>query len=271
MNRDHLPGKAEKGSFKTRIAISCFGEEVAPCFDASHRFRYWIIVDDQAVDYREIEVEGAEGITRVILLTKVGVDVLICNGITERLREILEANGCVVIDGVVGSASDALFGLLAGQIKPIQQKSPLKPHQMQPHTADLVMWTEELFHKLDWEVHKVLQDNLFPIDLLAERKCPLCGKLVRAAICCGAHAYRIEKEILELKRVTAVGYNARIYVHHAIPGVSNTCHDFEIELLDPNDFTNGESNDYYSVLPPIKGLIAGHDALNERSMNQEEL
>ncbi len=269
MTREHLPGKVEEGILKIRIAISCFGEEVAPCFDTAHRFRYWIIVDDEAVDYRELEAEGIEGITRVQLLKGVGVDVLVCNGINRSLREMLEADGCTVIDGIVGSASDALFGLLAGQIKPIQQKSPIRPEQMQPHTADLVVWTEELFQNLDWEVRRVLQDNLFPIDLHAERNCPRCGKVVRVAICCGAHAYRIEKEIQELKRVTTVGYNARVYVHHAIPGVSSTCHDFEIELLDPDDFADGESRDHQSVLPPLKGLIADHEALNQSRLNQE--
>lgn len=266
---DRLPGTVANGIFRTRVAISCFGEEVAPCFDTVRRFRYWIIVDGKAVDYRELEAEGTEGISRVKLLKQVGVDVLICNGITERLREMLEADGCVVIDGVVGSASDALFGFLAGQIKQRSERPPLKPDQMQPHTADLVFWTEELFQKLSWEVRRVLQDTLFPIDLLAERRCPLCGKVVRAAICCGAHAYRIEKEIQELKRVTTVGYNTRVYVHHAIPGVSATCRDFEIELLDPNDFTDGEFRDHQSVLPPLKGRIAGHDALNQRRRNQE--
>ncbi len=270
MTKDHLPGKLENGIFSTRIAIACFGEEVAPCFDSAHRFRYWRIVDDEAVDYRELESEGSEGIARVKLMKQAGVDVLICNGISARMCEMVEGDGCVVIDGVVGSASDALFGLLAGQIKPRRQEPPLKPEQIQHHTADLVAWTEVLFQKLEWEVRRVLEDYLFPIDLLAERQCPLCGKIIRTAICCGAHAYRIEKEIQELKRVTAVGYNARIYVHHAIPGVSSTCRDFEIELLDPNDFANGESVNHHNVLPPLKGLIAGHDALNKRRLNQEK-
>ena len=88
----HLPGMIENGTFRTRIAISCFGEEVAPCFDTAHRFRYWIIADGEAVDYRELEAEGSEGITRVKLLKHVGVDVLICNGITERDRKSTRLN-----------------------------------------------------------------------------------------------------------------------------------------------------------------------------------
>lgn len=266
---DYLPGRVVDGLLTTRVAISCFGEEVAPCFDTARRFRYWTIASGEAVNYRELATEGSEGISRIKLLKRMNVDVVICNGISERLREILEVDGCIVIEGVVGSASDALFGLLAGQIKPRLQRPTLKPDQMQAHTADLAVWTEELFRRLDWVVQRVWQDNLFPIDLLAERRCPLCGKVVRAAICCGAHAYRIEKEIQELKRVTAVGYSARVYVHHAMPGVSAACHDFEIQLLDPGDFANGGSISHRSVLPPLKGLIAGHDALNQLRMNQE--
>jgi predicted Fe-Mo cluster-binding NifX family protein len=264
MTTDRLPGKVENGIFRSHVAIACFGEEVAPCFDTARRFRYWVIVDGEAVDYRELEAEGSEGISRVKLLKRVEVDVLICNGITERLQEMLEADGCVVIDGVLGSASDALFGLLAGQIKPRPQKVSLKPEQRQPHTADLVTWTEELFQKLGWRVRKVLQDSMFPIDLLAEKSCPVCGKPVRAAICCGAHAYRIEEEIQELRRIAAASYNARVYVHHAVPGVSHTCRDFEIDLLDPDDFTNGDAlKNQGGILPPLKGYIAGHEALNK--------
>lgn len=261
---DRLPGEVRNGVTKIRIAISCFGEEVAPCFDTARRFRYWEIINGEATTYRELVVGDTEGIARVKLIKRVAAHVLICNGIAERLREMLEAEGCIVIDGVIGSASDALFGFLAGQIKPQPRNHALRPEQMQPHTADLVAWTEDLFQGLGWTVRKVHQDSLFPIDLCVERDCPFCGKPVRAAVCCGAHAYRIDEEIQELKRVTAAGYDARVYIHHAVPGISQLCCDFDIELLDPRDFINGQASDQVRItLPPLKGPIAGHEALNK--------
>ncbi len=260
---DGSTGSGVGTSGKVRIAVSCFGEEVAPCFETARRFRFWEIADGEALRYRELEAEGEDALSRVRLLRGVETQVLICNGISDRIREILEAEGCTVIDGVLGSATDALFGYLAGRISPRPRTATPPPEQVQPHTADLVDWTVNLFRDLGWVVKRVEQDSLLPIDLTAERACPVCGKPVRIAVCCGAHAYRIEEEIRELKRITAAGYHARVYVHHALPGLRDTCRDFEIELLDPRDFTpSGSARGQRGNLPPLKGRVTGHDNLN---------
>lgn len=257
------------GVLNTRIAISCFGEEVAPCFDTARRFRFWEIIEGNTKSYRELTVEGSEGLERVRLLKQVAAQMLICNGISEPLREILEMEGCQVIDGVIGSASDALFGFLAGKIEAQVHNHALKPEQMQPHTADLVDWTEELFQKLGWTIRRVHQDTLFPIDLTVERVCPICKKSIRAAVCCGAHAYRIEDEIRELKRVASYGYDVRVYVHHSLSGISQACREFGIELLDPLDFSDGQTwHMRPTTLPPLKEQIAGHEALNQQRRTQ---
>ena len=253
----------ENSVCKTRIAITCFGEEIAPCFDTARRFRFWEIVNNKAKEYRELAEEEIGGLQRVRLLRRNRVQVLICNGIENRYREMLEADGCQVVDGIIGSATDALFGYLAGRIKPISRDETLTPGQVQPHTADLVAWTENLFRSLGWKTRRSTQTSLLPVDLVAQRDCPICGKPVNAAICCGAHAYRINEEILELKRITATGYNVRVYVHHTVPGIERICSDFEIELLDPDDFIGSKKDPKrYGVLPPLKGAIPGHEKLN---------
>ncbi len=263
----HPPTNSRDGDFDAilRVAVSCFGEEVAPCFDTAHRFRFWKIVRRMAREYQELTVEEPGGIERMRLLRRVQAHVLICNGIEESYRQILETEGCVVIDGVLGSATDALFGFLAGQIKPRQRKNALDPDRMQYHTADLVEWTKELFSSSGWEVKTVLQSHWYPVDLWAERACPICGRMVRVAVCCGAHAYRVDEEIRELKRATASGCDAGVYVHHAIPGVFEICRECNIELLDPDDF-NGSSDEMRSpgLMPPLRGPIAGHERLNQK-------
>lgn len=261
--KNHIPSGHENGVHKTRIAITCFGEEIAPCFGTAHRFRFWEIVNNEAKEYRELAEEEIGGLLRVRLLRRNRVQVLICNGIEDRYREMLEAEGCQVVDGVIGSATDALFGYLAGRIKSNPRDETLMPGQVQPHTADLVIWTENLFRSLGWEIRRSTQASLLPVDLVAKRACPLCGKQVIAAICCGAHAYRINEEILELKRITATGYNVRVYVHHAVPGIERICSDFEIELLDPDDFIGSKKDPRrYGALPPLKGTVLGHEKLN---------
>lgn len=247
-----------------RVAVSCFGEEVAPCFDTARRFRFWKIVRRMAREYRELTVEEPGGIERVRLLRRVQADILICNGIDESYRRILETEGCVVIDGVLGSATDALFGFLAGQIQPRRHEDALHPQSIQYHTADLVEWTKELFSSLGWEVKSVLQNHWYPVDLWAVRICPICGRPVRVAVCCGAHAYRVDEEIRELKRATASGCDAGVYVHHAIPGVFEICRELNIELLDPEDFGGSWDEKRSSgLMPPLRGPIAGHERLNQ--------
>ena len=140
---------------------------------------------------------------------------------------------------------------------------------MQPHTADLVDWTDELFQRLGWTIRRVHQDNLFPIDLTVEQDCPICKRSIRAAVCCGAHAYRIEDEIREFKRVADDGYDVRVYVHHCLAGISKACCEFGIELLDPHDFADGQIwNKRPTTLPPLKEQIAGHEALNQQRRTQ---
>jgi predicted Fe-Mo cluster-binding NifX family protein len=248
-----------------RVAVSCFGEEVAPRFDTARRFRFWKIVRRVAREYRELTVEEPGGIARVRLLRRVQADVLICNGIEESFRRILETEGCVVIDGVLGSATDALFGYLAGQILPRKREDVLDPDRMQNHTADLVEWTKELFSSLGWEVKTVLQSHWYPVDLWAERVCPICGRLVRVAVCCGAHAYRVDEEIRELKRAIASGCDAGVYVHHAIPGVFEICRECNIELLDPDDFSGSRDEERSSgLMPPLRGPVNGHERFNQK-------
>jgi len=257
----HLPGELEDGRWVTRVVISCFGEEVAPLFNAARRFRYWEMADGEARRYRELTAEEPGALLRIRLLREVRAHVLICNGIEQSVRQMLEADGYRVINGVLGSAADALFGFLAGQIA-VRPPETSEPEPVQPHTADLVAWTEQLFRQRGWEIRRVQQKNLYPIDLLATRSCPVCRKGVRVAVCCGAHAYQVDEEIRELNRVSASGYHARVYVHHAVPGVARTCRDFSIELLDPDDFSAGLGH-RAGPLPPLKGRIAGHDQLRE--------
>ncbi len=198
------------------------------------------------------------------MLKKLGVNVLICNGIEEHARNMLETQDCLVISGVVGTGADALYGYLAGKFRTGDNLggSVLTTVNVQPHTADLVVWTRDLFKKLGWDVKDVSDSAPFPIDLVVEKLCPICKKKVRVAVCCGAHAYRVEKEIQEFRRVTMTGYNARVYVHQTMPKIVENCRDYEIELLDPEAFVAAAMGQAAkNTLPPLSGAVNGHEKL----------
>ncbi len=248
-----------------RIAIPCFGEEIAPCFEAAHHFLFWSYQNKEICRSGDFEAPGpADGLHRIRQLSKSRIDVLICNGISETSRNLLNAKGCKVIQGIVGPISDALYAYLAGKIIHDGTEYRLSAVTPQPRVADMVEWTLELFRHHGWEASSESRPEAFAVDIIAEKPCPVCSKPVRVAICCGAHAYRIDAEIREFQRITAAsGYNLRIYVHQALPGVVAKCREYGIVLLDPESFSDsdGDANALYP-LEPIRDKVAGHPHLN---------
>ncbi len=185
---------------------------------------------------------------------------LICNGIEEQYSRLLEADGCQVVSGVCGKGVDALYGYRVGRIKPTSREETPSLDKIRLHTANLVEWTRELFTRLGWQIG---QPDTYPIDLSPFRKCPVCERQIRVAVCCGAHAYWVEEEIREFKRVTAGLYHASVYVQQVLPGIESTCRYFEIELLDPATFTACIEGEYqWGDLPPLRGKVSGHERLN---------
>jgi predicted Fe-Mo cluster-binding NifX family protein len=246
-----------------KIAITCFGEEIAPCFAATKRFRIWELGPDNKINCGELAIDEIGGLARIRLLKQSGINVLICNGIEGQARQLLETGGCRVVESIVGSAADALYGYLAGKIPDDKISKTVEPNQLQPHTADLVKWTQELFISLGWTVERFNQSEAYPIDLRATIQCPVCSKPVRVAICCGAHTYRVESEIQEFGHITAREYHSRVYVHHAMSNIVEWCHDYEIELLDPISFsTSAVSRPNRKQLPPLRCRIKDHEKIN---------
>lgn len=248
-----------------RIAVPCFGEEVAPLFGAARRFRVWDVCDGEIVGYHELGMEEGDGIQRTRMMRRLQVALVIANGIESRLRQFLETEGIQVVEKVIGTASDALFGYLAGRLNlPVSGRPETG---VTVHTADVVEWTRELFHHHGWEVRTMHTPEFFPVDMICVITCPVCRNPVRVAVCCGAHAYRVEEEIREFHRMTVGGYNARVFVHQAHPTVADVCRSYGVELLDPSAFVdrcaaNGSSSD----LPPLRGPVAEHNKLNRSSV-----
>ncbi len=267
-NKYPTPSKEPAKSQLLRIVVPCFGQEVAPLFGACRRFHVWEFEADKVVDHREIAMYVNDGTQRVRMLRRMGVHVLICNGIEERIRLTLEAEGIKVIDGVLGLVHDALYGYLAGRIHPQTHEDGLDPSEVQAHTADLVEWTRELFQDNGWNVRSAHDSGIYPTDLVAELQCPICGKPVRVAICCGAHAYKVDEELLEFRRVTSDKYHSRVYVNQALGAISRACSEYEIELLDPSAFVRVQEDQSKTYIPPLHGKVSGHEKLNKTITSQ---
>lgn len=252
----------------TRIVVPCYSEEVAPLFGACRHFRVWEFEDGVITDYREIAVYVSNGMHRLRLVRKLGTHVLICNGIEDRYRLMLETDGIQVVDGIVGLATDAAFGYLAGRIRAVRHDDDPTVSEVQPHTADLVEWTSELFVAHGWVVRRPTTPSMFPIDLIAKVVCPICGQSIRVAICCGAHAFKVKEELLELRRVTSNGFDARVYVHQQHPAIQRMCKEYEIEQIDPSRFVNPpeKTDDQHPIPPLLQHVHAKHRAKKDSTI-----
>lgn len=243
-----------------RIAIPCFEREVAPRFEAARLVRRWVVDHGELGQPKDFPIDEEGGIPRARLLRNLQTDVLICNGIQESFRQMLEGSGCRVIHGVAGPIGRALDDFLAGKFS---AEKP-EPVEGSGESADTLPWALGLFTELGWEVERVTESRLYPIDLIARMDCPKCGRPIRVAVCCGGHDYRMEEELREFQRVTVGSFDARVYVREPMGELASNCADYEIELLAPSSFPGGRVrtlNPEAFTLPPLAGRIQDHENL----------
>lgn len=242
-----------------KVAIPLYGDDIAPCFEAASNFIIATVNDSSEVSVTIAQCHEAEGVGRIRFIRDNGVGTLICNGIKDFYRGMLQADGVVVISNLGYPAREALnlyingkFGDRPGKIIPSDYACGIL-------LDDLLCWTKDIFENSGYQVKCGGDAGPFPIDLTAEIACPACHNPIRVAICCGAHMYRPDKEIQEFYHVAGSDYHARIYVHPESSEMSTCCHEFGIELLDPytDPITNRKL--FASGIPLLQNVIRGHE------------
>lgn len=269
----------------TLVAAPCFGEEVAPLFEAASRFRLWRLRPSRGSnpagkrttfpgiepDMEDISAPSGNGLERVRMIRALDVDVLLVNGIRPSQRAMLATTGCQVIDGVIGPLQAAFEQWRAGHLKrsmcddrdqdPRSAASTTETQRPRLEPTEARGWITSLMEQHGWDVQPAEGGGMDPVDLIAEHDCPRCGRPVQVAICCGSHAWRIEDEVGEFHRLTSRGFHARVYVQGDTPHVRQLCDAFGIELLDPGREPDIRDGDLPHALPPLVGEIHGHEQL----------
>ena len=241
------------------VAVPKFKDEIAPCFEVASTFVITTYEGDNETEKSLQNCEGCEGFGRVRLLNEYNVNVLICNGIKAFYKDILANSGVTVIDKVTLPVEEALKRYYQGNLKAAEIKPELLNIDSSIPLDDIICWTKDLFQTNGYKISKVKDSAPFPIDLVAEITCPVCRKPIRVAICCGAHSYRIDQDLLEFHRVAATDYHAQVYVHPAQPEIARRCDEFGIELIDPlADFCEIKRKSKKTV-PVLKKPAAGHE------------
>lgn len=242
------------------VAIPKFGETVAPCFEVARVFSITRLENSATIEERTIECDGCEGFGRVKLIRDKKVDVVICGGIKGFYRDLLTAAGVTVIDNVTGDAHEALVNFIDGHLRPRSNEPEEVLFDGRIPLEDLVCWTRELFTAHGYRVTPGAEVASFPIDLVAEIACPVCGKSIRVAICCGAHTYRPDQEIQQFHQSASRDFNARVYVGSSSTQVRMLCNQYGIELIDPDARFASCDHPVSNAIPILQTKVAGHEA-----------
>lgn len=241
------------------IAVPYFGHLIAPCFETSSNFIVAVAEDGKIILVRHLTCAGCRGFSRVSLLKEHDVDVLICGGIGEFYLNLLRSSNIKVVDQVSMNPEKAIDSFLRREL--VSESSAEESENATPiPLEDLVCWARDLFFSNGYRISTEPDAIIFPIDFVAEIKCPVCGGQITIAVCCGAHTYKAGQELLEFQRVSSSGrFHGRIYIHPRSESVSNLCNAFGIELIDPFDETIDNETIAGSGIPLFKKPIIGHE------------
>jgi predicted Fe-Mo cluster-binding NifX family protein len=242
------------GGLMLKIAVPRYADEIAPLFDAATHISIYQVEREQPILVETVKITSAQELDSVRRLQEAGISILICNGISQVAKSILQARGITVINKVTGGVESALKAFYNGKLcgsdgDPIFQRSDARLG-----LKDLLDQTRELFSKHGYNVHTGGDKASFPVDLVAEIACPACGKTIRVAICCGMHTHRLDDEIRAFHNIASGSFDAMVYANFAPEEVDKTCAEFGIQAINPSrDRRPGK------VVPLLKGHLGGHD------------
>ena len=104
-----------------RVAVPCEERSpesrISPHLGRAPHIAVALVRDGEVASLEFIEAPAGRGSVPLLLL-KLGVDVLICRGLGERARSLLESSGVRVIPGASGTVEEVLRALLSGELTP---------------------------------------------------------------------------------------------------------------------------------------------------------
>jgi predicted Fe-Mo cluster-binding NifX family protein len=242
-----------------KVAIPHFGDSIAPRLEAAGSFIIAAVEGQEVTARQAVTCAVPEGHKRVRLLQVHRADVVICSGIKRLYQDMLTASGVTVIKDVTGSVEGALERFMAGELTPeLPTPDELSEAPAIAH-RDLVDWVTRCLEENGYSVTPPSESNYSLVDLVAEIRCPVCGRQVRVAVCCGSHTYRPTQEISEFHHATPTGFHAKVYVCPANPAIVTSCQEYGIELLDPESWTGQGRSPRPNKLPVLRGPVPGHE------------
>ena len=83
------------------LAITTFGDRVSPRLDCAESALLVTLEDGEIVGYASVRLVQTNPLQKIDLLVRLGVDVLICGGLTEACAQKLETTVIILISTIV--------------------------------------------------------------------------------------------------------------------------------------------------------------------------
>ncbi|MCL6560250.1 MAG: hypothetical protein K6U74_15945 [Firmicutes bacterium] len=97
-----------------KIAVTRWSSRVAPLFDTAREILLVDIVAKKIVKRVEIEISGIRPFSRAVFLHELGVEVLLCGGISEFILRQLHALNIEVVPWAFGDVEGVINAYLRG-------------------------------------------------------------------------------------------------------------------------------------------------------------
>jgi len=241
------------------VAVPKLNNLVAPCFEVARQFEIFVVEKGQKTRSKTVICDAGEGFRRIRLLRLHDVAVLICNGIKGFYRDQLLAMGMEVIANVNDTVDKAVTRYLKGDFVDHETTRDDSECTSDVSHNDLVSWAREYFETHGYRVTSGPKRDSFLIDLIAETECPICHKVIKVAICCGAQTYRTDQEIKEFHHSARLQYNARVYVYLDNPCIAERCDEYGIEFICADRANLNHPKEDQTKIPILKRIIEGHE------------
>src|SRR3990172_10226653 len=98
-----------------RLAISVWNEQVSPVFDSARQLLLVDIENGVEQARRKEAIRESFPSRRARHLAELGVNVLICGGISRTLKELLETSGITVVPWTAGPVDEVLGAYRTGR------------------------------------------------------------------------------------------------------------------------------------------------------------
>jgi predicted Fe-Mo cluster-binding NifX family protein len=99
-----------------KVAVMLYGTRVSPRFNYSQRVLIVELEGQQEVHRRKMPVKGCAPEQITELLSKQGVELVICGGMNHCFQELFKERGIAVIWGIIGDLEDVLTAYQANRL-----------------------------------------------------------------------------------------------------------------------------------------------------------